>query len=168
MAIGMGNLLDAFVENGLTNHVKGGILHMSRPPQAVEVESEADLEALGELPAGSIAYTSEYAHMWQLTGSGTWATTEEKGGSGGGALIIEEGVTTWQEVHDAMAAGVPVVYSWEDTSEGAPEGNIMTEFVGYAFPSNGRYVVIAYRAAPTDDPIFVAESADGALSLYGG
>lgn len=89
-------------------------------------------------------------------------------GSGGGAhLAIVVGETTWQEVHDAMAAGVPVVYSWEDTSEGAPEGNIMTEFMGYAFPSNGRYVVIAYRAAPTDDPLFVAESADGALSLNG-
>ena len=107
--------------------------------------------------------------------SGHWARgylglagADQNGGNGGAHLAIVVGETTWQEVHDAMAAGVPVVYSYEDTSVGAPEGNVMTEFMGYAFPRNGSYVVVGYRSAPTDDPIFVAESADGALTLYGG
>lgn len=193
MAIGMGNLLDAFVENGLTNHVKGGILHMSRPPQAVEVESEADLEALGELPAGSIAYTSEYAHMWQLTGSGTWAATEEKGGSGGGggAMVLTltktEGTTsdlyslnkTWSEIKAALESGINVVMYGEGTGSYAG-GYFKFEVTGvmsedgiygvsdytFAYPTGilGYCEVVLGEGAQT--PLFMTSSADTYPSVY--
>ena len=172
MAIGMGNLLDAFVENGLTNHVKGGILHMSRPPQAVEVESEADLEALGELPAGSIAYTSEYAHMWQLTGSGTWAATEEKGGSGGGGGMMllpltDTGVdATYAEVKAAMLAGTLVGFN-------LPEGKELTLILAGSYkdavdPIHGDYYTVYFTSINGSISLpLVAETEDGQLFLGG-
>lgn len=63
MSIGIGNLLNMFLHNGETNTVKAGVLHRSDPPQAILVESQADLEHLGEVPAGSIAYTTGYGSM---------------------------------------------------------------------------------------------------------
>lgn len=83
MSIGIGNLLNMFLHNGETNTVKAGVLHRSDPPQAILVESQADLEHLGEVPAGSIAYTAGYGSMWQLSAAGSWEAIEEEGGSGG-------------------------------------------------------------------------------------
>lgn len=173
MAIGMGNLLDAFVENGLTNHVKGGILHMSRPPQAVEVESEADLEALGELPAGSIAYTAEYAHMWQLTGSGTWAATEEKGGGGGGIMLLTPTI-------DQQAQTVTLNATYNYVKQAMLSG----QFVGFYMNDEGFYrLFLAIGCSGAEDSTlakvtfanadamnnysydFVADSEDGELYL---
>lgn len=131
MSIGIGNLLNMFLRNGETNMVKGGVLHVSRPPRAVQVESEADLFFLGELPAGSIAYTAGYAQMWQLSAAGSWEAIEEEGGSGsGGALVVtaEEGTTsdggdayyipmTYNEIKAAMDAGQIIIVkfpAWED------------------------------------------------------
>lgn len=115
MSIGIGNLLNMFLHNGATNTVKAGVLHRSDPPQAILVESQADLEHLGEVPAGSIAYTAGYASMWQLSAAGSWEAIEEEGGSGGGGLVVHMNVDqsthraeldkTWKEINDALAAG---------------------------------------------------------------
>lgn len=115
MSIGIGNLLNMFLHNGETNTVKAGVLHRSDPPQAILVESQADLEHLGEVPAGSIAYTAGYGSMWQLSAAGSWEAIQEEGGSGGGGMVIHQIVDavagtktmdkTWQEIHDAVEAG---------------------------------------------------------------
>lgn len=119
MSIGIGNLLNMFLHNGATNTVKGGVLHRSDPPQAILVESQADLEHLGEVPAGSIAYTAGYSSMWQLSAAGSWEAIQEEGGSGGGGAMLltptvtETSVTfgaTYAEVKAAMMSGRDVVF----------------------------------------------------------
>ena len=115
--IGAGNLLDMFKENAKMNKVVNGNLVRIDPPQVVGVNSSDDLESLGELPVGSIAYTD--SAMWQLTASGSWDSVSESGGGGGGGgglvvhLTYNDGVFTADhtagEILDAAGTGAVIV-----------------------------------------------------------
>lgn len=154
MSIGIGNLLNMFLHNGATNTVKAGVLHRSDPPQAILVESQADLEHLGEVPAGSIAYTAGYSSMWQLSAAGSWEEIQEEGGSGGGGGAMLLTVTksehtsatyyslnkTWKEIKDALAEGTQMLLYGEGTGENA---GLYAQFtVGGVAVHDGIYMVI--------------------------
>lgn len=168
MSIGIGNLLNMFLHNGETNTVKAGVLHRSDPPQAILVESEADLEHLGEVPAGSIAYTAGYGSMWQLSAAGSWEAIQEEGGSGsGGGLVIHQTVAalagtktmdkTWQEIHDAVEAGGFAVLVDNDlgflktypvTAVGTTEGTLLVIVLDYETSSTLAYVAPSASGYP--------------------
>lgn len=98
--------------------------------------------------------------------SGHWARgylglagADQNGGNGGGVLKLVEGVTTWQQVYDALAAGTIVVVPYVED-----ETHVYCDF-GYAAivtaQNYGVYVVGANLS--TDDPDYIAETPDGAL-----
>jgi len=165
MSIGIGNLLNMFLHNGETNTVKAGVLHRSDPPQAILVESEADLEHLGEAPAGSIAYTAGYSSMWQLSAPGSWEAIEEEGGSGGGGLVVhmvgDNPVSltldkTWQEIYDALTAGsyVLALQQYESGVDQVPINNAEIDGADYC--------------VSVGNQLYKANSADGYPTTGGG
>ena len=166
MSIGIGNLLNMFLHNGETNTVKAGVLHRSDPPQAILVEGQADLEHLGEVPAGSIAYTAGYGSMWQLSAAGSWEEIQEEGGSGGGSgLVIHQTVDsetdiktmdkTWQEIHDAVEAGSSAVLIDNDM------GFLITYPVAAVGTDEGQPQVIVVNYQNYGTMIYSALSASG-------
>ena len=104
--------------------------------------------------------------------SGHWARgylglagADQNGGNGGGGvLIIEEGVTTWQQVYDALAAGTPVVVPYVE--DGA---HVYFDYIYAATITPEKACIYTVGTdMSTGDPYMVAESADGALAYYEG
>lgn len=92
--IGLGDLLNMFVENGKANKVENGNLNRSAIPQVVKVNSSLDLETLGELPAGSIAYDG--TSTWQLTALGKWESVTVGTPQNGDTLVYNSSTGKWE------------------------------------------------------------------------
>ena len=58
-------------KNNLT-YVKDGMIYSNISAPSILVESETDLDILGNYPPGSIAYTVGFANMWQKGTDGNW------------------------------------------------------------------------------------------------
>ena len=103
--------------------------------------------------------------------SGHWARgylglagADQNGGNGGGGVLkLVEGETTWQQVYDALAAGIPVVSPYVE--DGA---HAYCDYVQTAIAANGRYEVFFVGANISGDPNFIAEAPDSVLIYYEG
>lgn len=49
-----------------------GALHLNNESRSVMVTAESDLNNLDGYLPGSVAYTTGFAKMWQLSAAGTW------------------------------------------------------------------------------------------------
>lgn len=96
--------------------------------------------------------------------SGKWVNDQGGSGGGGGALIIVEGETTWQQVYNALAAGIPVVAPYVE--DGA---HVYCDYASAAihksFEGEVYYgvFIVGQNLSTDDSPTYIAETADGAL-----
>ena len=99
--------------------------------------------------------------------SGHWARgylglagADQNGGNGGGGVLkLVEGETTWQQVYDALAAGILVVVPYVED-----ETHVYCDYGYAAIATAENYEVFVVGAnLATDDPDYIAETPDGAL-----
>lgn len=61
--------------SGEVDYVQDGVLHKGANGAAILIESENDLEDLAaEYAPGSVAYTTGFKKMWQLSSDGEWVS----------------------------------------------------------------------------------------------
>lgn len=81
--------------------------------------------------------------------------------SSGGALILVEGETTWQQVYNALAEGIPVLCPYAEDAAHA-----YCDYVTAAIAATEEFgVFVMSQNYSTDDPMYVAETADGVLTF---
>lgn len=59
---------------GITDYLKDGKRHRIAEQDAILVSSVSDLDLLGDVKIGSIAYTAGFAKMWQKDIDGEWVS----------------------------------------------------------------------------------------------